>query len=193
MFETAYPYIGLSNDTYEKVATILERDIEGMECIKGSHWGICRVKEQMCDQVNFEIDLTVIIQDYEFTIPLDNMATYVNMSGTFYCQTQIALLPKTENSVILGGAFFTSFLGIFDVENERIGLAESSRALPGSSIKCTGATCRPVHAVKPKSQTRDIPNTLVYIVIVSIITGLLVCGIISWCRYKKRAERNKTG
>jgi len=43
MFETGYPYIGLSNETYDKVAAVLERDISGMECTTGRHWGVCRV------------------------------------------------------------------------------------------------------------------------------------------------------
>ena len=43
MFETGYPYIGLSNDSYDKVAEVLERDIQGMECTRGMHWGLCRV------------------------------------------------------------------------------------------------------------------------------------------------------
>ena len=46
MFETGYPYIGLSEKYYDQVAELLERDIEGMECVKGVHWGICRVPEK---------------------------------------------------------------------------------------------------------------------------------------------------
>ena len=46
--------------------------------------------------------------------------------------------------MILGGAFFTAFLGIFDVENDRLGLAQSTRALPGSSISCVGDSCKSV-------------------------------------------------
>ena len=131
------------------------------------------------------------INDYDFTIPLDNMAVYVNQSGTFYCQTQIALLSKSENSIILGGAFFTSFLGIFDVENDRMGLAESTRALPGSSIVCAGDSCRPYSIIKPDSQIGNIPNSIVYLMIGSVLTGILICVSILLCKRKKRAERKK--
>ena len=141
-----------------------------MECTKGQHWGICRVKEQQCDQLKFNIDLGVTIQDYEFKIPLDNMATYVKQGDTFYCQTQIALLAKTENLIVLGGAFFTSFLGIFDVENERIGFAENRRALPGSSI-----SYRPSDIVKPEPTT-NMEYVLVATIVASVVAGLLICG-----------------
>ena len=46
MFETGYPYIGLSEKYYDMVADILQRDIPEMVCEKGNHWGICRVEEQ---------------------------------------------------------------------------------------------------------------------------------------------------
>ena len=60
-----------------------------------------------------------------------------------YCSMQIAALGQSTDSMILGGAFFTAFLGIFDVENDRLGLAQSTRALPGSSISCAGDSCKP--------------------------------------------------
>ena len=41
MFETGYPYIGLTEEYYDKVTSILNR-ISGMECTEGNHWGICR-------------------------------------------------------------------------------------------------------------------------------------------------------
>ena len=45
IFETGYPYIGLSPQYYDKVADILERKYHNMNCTKGHHWGICRVKD----------------------------------------------------------------------------------------------------------------------------------------------------
>lgn len=78
MFETGYPYIGLSNDTYEKVAHVLMRDVQGMECTEGPHWGICRVKEKTCEEVNLNYDIQITMNDVEFKIPLRNIAVYVN-------------------------------------------------------------------------------------------------------------------
>jgi len=49
--------------------------------------------------------------------------------------------PQGGNSIVLGGAFYTAFVGFFDVENDKIGFAESNRALPGSSIQCIGNAC----------------------------------------------------
>ena len=94
-----------------------------MECTKGSHWGICRVAERNCENIALKHDLSVTIDNYEFVIPLENIAVYVNQTNTFYCQTQIALAKNSENTTILGGAFFTAFFGIFDVDNEKVGLA----------------------------------------------------------------------
>lgn len=130
------------------------------------------------------------INDYEFTIPLDNMAVYVNQSGTFYCQTQIALLAKSDNSIILGGAFFTSFLGIFDVENDRMGLADNARGLPGSSIVCKGPSCKPYSSIRQPG-TGNIPNAIIYVIIASILIGVLIFLTISCCRMKKKRAAKK--
>ena len=50
-FETGYPYIGLSEKHYDAVADILKRSYDGMECAKGAHWGLCRVANQTCEEV----------------------------------------------------------------------------------------------------------------------------------------------
>ena len=78
MFETGYPYIGLSNDTYDKVAEILRTDIPGMNCTKGMHWGLCRVKGKQCDQLDLNMEIVVTMNEVEFKIPLRNIAVYVN-------------------------------------------------------------------------------------------------------------------
>ena len=78
MFEIGYPYIGLAPDYYDKVAAILMRKVYSMECTKGSKWGICRVKDQYCESIPIQSELKFTIGDYEFTLPLENIAVYVN-------------------------------------------------------------------------------------------------------------------
>ena len=43
---------------------------------------------------------------------------------------------NSDNGIILGDAFLAAFTGIFDVENDRIGLAANARALPGNTMEC---------------------------------------------------------
>ena len=70
MFETGYPYIGLSEPYFDKIAQILERNVEGMNCTKGFHWGLCRVAEKQCENIKLDHELMFTINDYDFTIPL---------------------------------------------------------------------------------------------------------------------------
>ena len=77
MFETGYPYIGLSPDYYDKVAKILKKKVYSMECMKGSKWGICRVKDQYCERLPIQTELVFTIDEYSFKIPLENIAVYV--------------------------------------------------------------------------------------------------------------------
>ena len=70
MFETGYPYIGLSEKYYDNVASILESKVDGMNCTKGTHWGICRVPEKNCNEINLDFELCFTMNDYNFKIPL---------------------------------------------------------------------------------------------------------------------------
>ena len=80
MFEIGYPYIGLSNSTYEKVVKVLEEEVEGMNCTKGEHWGLCRVREKRCEDLKLDYEISATINDLEFKIPLENIAVYLNHS-----------------------------------------------------------------------------------------------------------------
>ena len=75
------------------------------------------MKSDVCDDIYSSFDLTFVIDEVEFKIPLQNIAVHINHTaeGTTYCQSQIAYHAGDENVIILGGAFYTAFLGIFDV------------------------------------------------------------------------------
>ena len=129
-----------------------------------------------------------MINDHDFTIPLENIAVQINSTDVIYCQTQIAYVGEDENAIVLGGAFFTAFLGIFDVEHDRIGFADSARALPGSSLTCVSESCTP-NIVKP------IPTHFQsYRVILSIsivIIAFIICVAIIWFKCRSKAERRQ--
>ena len=150
MFETGYPYIGMTQAYFDKFSALVKRNNPGMDCAAGSHWGICRVPKTRCEQLKLGQDFKITMGDYDFTLPLENIAIYVNQSDSYYCQTQVALLAaSSDNAIVLGSAFFTAFVGIFDTENERIGLAQSINTLPGSSIKCNKGDCSSSGSVLP--------------------------------------------
>ena len=92
MFETGYPYIGMTKVFFDKFATQVKRNVPDMDCTAGSHWGICRVPNTRCEQLNLKQDFKFTMGNNDFTIPLENIAVYVNQSDAYYCQTQIALL-----------------------------------------------------------------------------------------------------
>ena len=132
------------------------------------------------------------MNDYEFTIPLDNIAVYVNQTNTFYCQTQIAMMTRAHNAVVLGSPFFTAFVGLFDTENERLGFAKSTRGLPGNSLECIGTSCAPTSApIAPEPQPQgngnhNVRTFLLVLGIVLLVSGC-ICGIV-W--YRKRSAQD---
>ena len=115
MFELGYPYIGLSEKFYDLISDALSSNVRDMDCAKGEHWGLCRVENKTCEKINLYQNLTFTMNDVRFDIPLANIAVDVKQQDTTYCQMQIGLLRGSDNSVVLGSAFFTAFVGIFDV------------------------------------------------------------------------------
>ena len=78
-------------------------------------------------------------------------------------------------------------MGIFDVENNRLGLSENTRALEGSFMSCSGDSCDTVGdtEVKHDPKTGNIPNSLLYVIITSVLVGIAVCIAIAVCKMKK--------
>ena len=46
-----------------------------------------------------------------------------------------------SDEITLGDIFFTQFIGVFDVETSKLGLAESSSSSPDARIVCDGLVC----------------------------------------------------
>ena len=88
VFETGYPYIGLSEKYFDKVKSHLQSEIDFLKCQKGPHWGLCYVEQNVCDEVYTRFNLTFTINDIEFKIPLENIAVHINhTSGGTWCQS----------------------------------------------------------------------------------------------------------
>lgn len=196
-FEVGYPYIGMSSRFYDKIAETLNSNVRGMECenFDDEHWGVCRAKGKKCEQLNLEYQLLFTINDYEFSIPLKNIAVNLNETDDDYCYAQIAVLPNSDNSIVLGSSFFTAFVGIFDTENDRIGFAESHRALPGSSITCIGQSCGSTPVLPPHGTDTEpgegtsMSMNAVFLIIAILVIAILTCGAVFYC--KRRSKRNK--
>ena len=136
------------------------------------------------------------MRDYDFTIPLENIAIYVNQSDAYYCQTQIALLASSsDNAIVLGSAFFTAFVGIFDTENERLGFAESINTHPGSSIKCNKQECtgsvQPLPHNPDHQGVDDTSHKATWILLAALlIVGAIIAGLVVFYIRKRQARRN---
>jgi len=95
---------------------------------------------------------------------------------------------------VLGAAFFTAFVGMFDTENDRIGFAESTRALPGNSMKCLGKSCKgnsPLPSENPDDPLPDKDSSfagIILLIIAVIVVAILVVLGVLW--YRKRSARN---
>ena len=104
----------------------------------------------------------------------------------------MALMTKaSDNSIVLGSAFFTAFVGIFDTENDRIGFAESINTLPGASLTCNKADCTTAVGPNPDSDT-DSGNQLpagetswILLVVLLVAATLIIFLFVCWYRRKR--------
>ena len=110
---------------------------------------------------------------------------------------QIGLLEKSDNSFVLGAAFFTAFVGIFDTETGQIGFAESTRALPGSSMRCL-KNCggpddpddKPIGPDPNEEPSYYTTKNAVFLIIALVVIAVLVCGAVYWCRKRSSNSRD---
>jgi len=82
---------------------------------------------------------------------------------------------------VLGGAFFTAFLGIFDTENERIGFATSARGLPGNTMTCIG-DCNEDDGATNFTKYIEETEQIIVVGLAVLIFGVLICFIVVCCR-----------
>jgi len=68
-------------------------------------------------------------------MPLPNLMDSISIKGKKYCRLLVANDKYGTPDVIkIGDAFFKAFNAIFDVKNQKLGLALNRFGLPGNSI-----------------------------------------------------------
>ena len=183
-------------------------------------WRICYYPG-VCDDTQFaDAKLTFEFGTYAtFGLPINQLQiNYEDDVGDPYCGVGIQELKKmpfdqqTERHFYFGDVFFKSFVGVFDSENNMMGLAKSSRAASTVELICPAETCQtPEPGPDPGPDPEPIPdppepdptpdptpgteddNHLMWL---WIVTGLAVFFILVllivlyYCRQKQRSELN---
>lgn len=95
----------------------------------------CYWKGTTCNLLDLSANFTFTLGDYNFTIPLENIASNTTYNGRVDCDLYLTQLKNTtENMIRLGDPFFSSFLPVFNVDKDMLGLALSARSYPGSAM-----------------------------------------------------------
>lgn len=82
---------------------------------------------------------------------------------------------------------------MFDTENERLGFANSMRALPGSAIICVGDSCDTDHTkdgdqTEPEDEKHLFTTAVIFLVGAVLVLCMVICA--SVCIFKRRTERD---
>ena len=159
MLQTGYPFIGLPFRSFNYIAYSYEAEAKNITtyCPADDDFGFCYWK-QSCESLadllpNYNLSIG-INANYSFELPLNNLMTnFVTEANELICRLQIAMIPKATDTIVLGDAFFTGFVGIFDLEHKRLGLAKSVRSLPGNTMYCynSSACSEPIDPYNPPS------------------------------------------
>ena len=142
IFQTAFPFIGLADQTWSVLTQALKADetigSENLYCPPGSYrMSYCYWIGQQCNTLDLSnYWLNVTFEYYKFSIPFSNLIQQsTNSDGRSDCDLFIVQnYATTDNVLELGDPFFSAFLPVFDVDRELMGLAIASRGTEGSSI-----------------------------------------------------------
>ena len=99
------------------------------------------------------------------------------------------MLKDNKPTIVLGGAFFAQFVGVFDVENMLIGFAESVRAIAGSTMKCFGQECPENQIIKPRFNWKLFIEE--YAIITLTLSAILVLFLCLRCKLRSMAEKKR--
>ena len=108
---------------------------------------------------------------------------------------------SSDNAIVMGSAFFTAFVGIFDTENDRLGFAESIYTLPGSSIKCNKADCTDTDGTiipSPEPEAPDQSNqesneqlSLILSIVFFFAAAIIIGIFVYWFRKKNSSTSSR--
>ena len=141
-FQTAYPYIGLSeasfdvmvklvNDTYNPtLKNAFRKSTNGNHVNQYVYW-----QNTDCSEINMPGDFVITLGGQNYTIPMATLLSDTQWNTRHDCDLFFtSVYPADDNTVRLGDPFFGAFLPVFDVENDQIGLALNARAYEGVSV-----------------------------------------------------------
>lgn len=135
LFQTGYPYISLPASPYRLFVSTLEKYYPNFACDRLPDYSVCRIRNVKCSEIDIPSKITITVENYDFTIPINNLLVDIEHNNKEYCQAQIAE-SSNKQDWILGDAFFTQFTGIFDIEKDKIGLATNVAHSEGSTMEC---------------------------------------------------------
>ena len=99
------------------------------------------------------------------------------------------MVKRDDPTIILGSAFFAQYVGIFDVEEGKMGISKSRRAIPTSTIECFGEACPKDHIAVPSEPSFFTKKVLLIIALVTL--AFLICFVIVWCKCRTNREKRK--
>ena len=137
-FQIGYPYMGFSKNTWIAFKDLMFVEwnpniVSNVVCNSLENNEFCYWHDTKCSEIVTYGNFTIQLGDYEYSIPMNQFMVDVTAGGSNDCDVFIAELDANsdlpnENFVRLGDPFFASFLPVFDIDNDQIGLAMSARA-----------------------------------------------------------------
>ena len=106
LFQTGYPYISLPTGPYRLFVSTLEKYYPNFACDRLPDYSVCRIRNVKCSEIDIPSKITITVENYDFTIPINNLLVDIEHNNKEYCQAQIAE-SSNKQDWILGDAFFT--------------------------------------------------------------------------------------
>ena len=72
-FQTGYPYISLPAGPYRLFTRVLQHQYPAFACDRVPDYGVCRIRNVKCKELDISAKLTITVNNFDFTIPIKNL------------------------------------------------------------------------------------------------------------------------
>ena len=160
-FQTGYPYIGLSEASWnilvELVGTTWNPNIQNnFRKSNNEHNQYVYWVNTDCADVNMPGDFVITLGGQNYTIAMENLLSDTQWNSRHDCDLFFVQLDEPNlNSIRLGDPFFSAFLPVFDIEQDQIGLALNARAYENVSVTDWTPSPTPASAMEKKDLSKE--------------------------------------
>ena len=86
LFQIGYPYISLPQGPYRLFISTLQHYQPLFACDRLPDYSVCRIRNVKCSEIDIPNKMTITVENYDFSIPINNLLIDITHNDKEYCQ-----------------------------------------------------------------------------------------------------------